>query len=157
VKTWLTMALATVAAFAGATVLVLASTDRGACACSPAPGRPPAGALGPGPVTIEVPIEHSAFEAEDITVVAGTEVRFVLANHDPIGHELIVGPPEVHTRHEGGHEASHPPRPGEVSVGPNTTAETTYAFDRPGEVEYACHLPGHYDYGMHGTITVVAA
>jgi uncharacterized cupredoxin-like copper-binding protein len=150
------MAGAVLAVFAGATALALAATGEEACACSPAT-EPEAGALGPGTVTVEVPIEHSVFAAEDLTVVAGTEVRFVLANRDPIGHELIVGPPEVHTRHEGGHEAAHPPRPGEVSVEPNSTAETTYTFEEPGEVEYACHLPGHYDYGMHGTITVVPA
>jgi uncharacterized cupredoxin-like copper-binding protein len=148
-----------VAVFAGATALVLTVTGgEPACACSPRPEPAPvATALGPGPVTVTVGVEHSAFQVEDLTVVAGTEVTFVLDNGDPIGHELIVGPPDVHRRHEAGIEAVHPPRPGEVSVGPNARAETTYAFDEVGEVEYACHLPGHYAYGMRGTVTVVPA
>ncbi len=157
----LAMAAVVVAVFAGATLLVLAATgDTGACACSPDPrleGGDDPSVLGPGPATVTVEVEHSAFRLDDVRVVEGTEVHFVLDNGDPIGHELIVGPPDVHRRHEGGHEASHPPRPGEVSVGPGEVAGTTYTFDEPGEVGYACHLPGHYDYGMRGTITVVPA
>jgi uncharacterized cupredoxin-like copper-binding protein len=157
----LAMAAAVVAVFAGATLLVLAATgDSAACACSPDPTRDPgdgAKVLGPEPASVTVEVEHSAFRLPDVRVLEGTEVTFVLDNGDPIGHELIVGPPDVHERHEGGHEASHPPRPGEVSVGPGDVAVTTYTFDEPGEVEYACHLPGHYAYGMHGTVTVVPA
>ena len=83
-----------------------------------------------------------------------TEVRFVLVNHDPIGHEFIVGGPEVHARHANGHEAYHPPVPGEVSIPADARASTTYGFHAPGPVEFACHLPGHYQYGMHGIVRV---
>jgi len=114
-------------------------------------------ALGPGTVTVVVDIEHSSFEPSFLRVVEGTEVRFVVSNHDPIGHELIVGPPEVHDRHRNGTEAHHAAKPGEVSVGPDEQAVTTYVFDEPGTVEMACHLPGHYAYGMRGEIEVVAA
>ena len=55
-----------------------------------------------------------------------------------------------------GTEAEHPSIPGEVSVGPNGTAVTTFTFDEPGTFEFACHLPGHYEYGMHGEVEVVA-
>jgi uncharacterized cupredoxin-like copper-binding protein len=85
-----------------------------------------------------------------------TDVRFVVVNHDPIGHELIVGGPDVQARHASGHEAYHPPVSGEVSVPADGRASTTYSFHVPGPVEYACHLPGHYQYGMHGIIEVVA-
>jgi uncharacterized cupredoxin-like copper-binding protein len=86
-------------------------------------------------------------------------VTFRVANHDPIGHELIVGGPEVHARHERGNEAAHPPVAGEVSVPASTTAETTFAFasDGPPTVVFACHLPGHFAYGMHGEVRVVPA
>ncbi|MGH9186701.1 MAG: plastocyanin/azurin family copper-binding protein [Acidimicrobiales bacterium] len=118
----------------------------------------PAGAeddvLGPGDVVVELRIHHSRFEPEKVKVRLGTEVHFVLVNDDPINHELIVGDDDVHRRHENGTEPYHPPRPGEVSVGPNDTAETTFAFDELGEVEFACHLPSHYDYGMRGTVLV---
>jgi uncharacterized cupredoxin-like copper-binding protein len=113
--------------------------------------------LGPGNVTIRLSIEHSVFDHEEIQVVEGTRVRFVLDNGDPIGHELIVGPESVHARHQAGTHPSHPTIEGEVSVGPNAVSMTTYRFDDPGEVEFACHLPGHYAFGMHGTIVVVPA
>src|SRR5688572_16650052 len=112
-----------------------------------ASAAPSTNALGPGPVTVEMEIRHSRFVVDDLAVRPGTEVRFVVHNRDPIRHELIVGPPEVHTRHEGGHEAEHPPVPGEVTVDPGKTAETTYRFRQIGPIEFACHLPGHYRYG----------
>jgi uncharacterized cupredoxin-like copper-binding protein len=114
-------------------------------------------ALGPEPVTVVVDVEHSRFEPSHLRVEVGTEVRFVLVNGDPINHELIIGPPEVHDRHAEGTEASHAPKDGELSVGPDGQGVTSYQFDEVGTVEMACHLPGHYDYGMHGEIEVVAA
>ena len=113
-------------------------------------------ALGPGTVTVEVELHHSRFRPARLQVVEGTTVRFVVRNTDPIDHELIVGPPEVHRRHERGTEPYHPPKPGEVSVAAGTTAETTYEFAEPGTVEMACHLPRHLTYGMRGEIRVVA-
>jgi uncharacterized cupredoxin-like copper-binding protein len=112
--------------------------------------------LGPGPVTVRIDIDHSHFRLRPLEVRPHTEVRFVVVNHDPIGHELIVGGPDVQARHATGHEAYHPPVNGEVSVPADGRASTTYVFHEPGPVEYACHLPGHYQYGMHGIIEVVA-
>ncbi len=112
--------------------------------------------LGPGPVTVTIRIDHSHFETAPIRVHPHTEVRFVVVNRDPIGHELIVGGPDVQARHATGHEAYHPPVPGEVSVPALGRAATTYVFHAPGPVEYACHLPGHYQFGMHGIVEVVA-
>jgi uncharacterized cupredoxin-like copper-binding protein len=113
--------------------------------------------IGPGPVTVRLDVDHSRFHtAAPIRVRPHTEVRFVVVNHDPIGHELIVGGPDVQARHASGHEAYHPPVPGEVSVPAEGRASTTYVFHAPGPVEYACHLPRHYEYGMHGIVEVVA-
>ena len=118
-----------------------------------------AGATSPGDheLTVDLDIHYSRFEPTSITVRAGTLVTFVVHNHDPIRHELIVGPPDVQARHEGGHEATHPPVPGEVTIEPGTTAVTTYHFHTLGDTEYACHLPGHYQYGMHGVVHVLPA
>jgi plastocyanin len=143
-------------------VVVAAGLGAG-CGGSAGAGEPGLGsgsgpeALGPGEVTVTLHVEHSLFEPTELRVVEGTTVRFVVDNTDPIGHELIVGPPDVHARHESGTHARHGPVPGEVSVEPNAEAATTYRFDEPGTVEFACHLPRHYDYGMHGTIEVVPA
>jgi uncharacterized cupredoxin-like copper-binding protein len=120
-------------------------------------GPPAAPPLGPDPVTVVVDVEHSRFVPDHLRVVEGTEVRFVVRNRDPINHELIVGPPSVHARHENGTEAYHPPKPGELSVGPDEQGVTTYVFDQPGTIEMACHLPGHYAFGMRGEIEVIAA
>ncbi len=74
------------------------------------------GVLGPGTVTVTIDVDHSHFRTQPIRVRPHTEVRFVIVNHDPIAHEFIIGGPEVHARHANGHEAYHPPVPGEVSV-----------------------------------------
>jgi uncharacterized cupredoxin-like copper-binding protein len=113
------------------------------------------GTLGPGRATVELGIDHSRFSEDRIVVEVGTSLTFVVDNRDPIGHELIVGPPEVHRRHEGGREAEHPPVPGEVTAPALDEVQTTYTFDEPGAVTFACHLPGHVAYGMVGEVLVV--
>jgi uncharacterized cupredoxin-like copper-binding protein len=115
---------------------------------------PETDALGPGTVQVVLDVEYSRFIPDHLVVRQGTLVRFRVRNHDPIRHELIVGPPEVHSRHEAGTEAVHPPVPGEVTVEPDATAETFYRFDEAGTVLFACHLPGHFAYGMHGVVEV---
>jgi plastocyanin len=136
----------TVVAAAGAVLLVPSSA-----------ASPDDGALGPGKATVELIVRHSRFSPRLVRVKPHTEVRFVVENRDPIGHELIVGGPDVHARHEGGREAAHPPRAGEVSVGAHRRASTSYTFHEPGTVRYACHLPGHFAYGMRGRVVVGAA
>jgi uncharacterized cupredoxin-like copper-binding protein len=121
------------------------------------PGAPVGAPLGPGEVTVQLTIRHSHFAPDHLAVRPGTTVRFVVQNDDPINHELIIGDDGVHQRHEAGTEPVHPPRPGEVSVPPGTTAETTFSFPGTagsGSVVYACHLPGHFRFGMSGTVDV---
>ena len=91
--------------------------------------------LGPGLVTVEVTTHYSQYSdvLDDLEVHEGTLVRFVVTNDDPIHHELIVGDDAVHAAHETGHEAAHPPVPGEVSVDPGETGLTTYRFDDAGQ------------------------
>jgi uncharacterized cupredoxin-like copper-binding protein len=123
------------------------------------PGATVDAPLGPGNVTVTMKIHHSTFTPNHLRVRPGTTVRFVIENDDPIGHEFIIGDDDVHRRHEAGTEAVHPPRPGEVSIAPGTTAETTFTFADPsasGSVLFACHLPGHFRYGMSGTVDVVS-
>jgi len=107
---------------------------------------------GSGVRTVVVDVRHSRFSPAVVSVPAGREVRFVVRNADPIDHEFIVGPPEVHERHERGTEARHGAVPGEVSVPATGEAETTYVFRAPGTMTFACHLPGHFAYGMRGVV-----
>jgi uncharacterized cupredoxin-like copper-binding protein len=122
------------------------------------PERSASSPLGPGEVTVALTIQHSHFTPDRLSVRPGTTVRFVVHNTDPIGHELIVGDAAVHQRHEAGTEPVHPPRPGEISIPANTTAETTFLFDGSSgnPVVYACHLPGHFKYGMWGQVAIVS-
>jgi uncharacterized cupredoxin-like copper-binding protein len=113
--------------------------------------------LGPGTETVTITIEDSRFHPDRIRVHEGTQVRFVVRNTDPIGHELVVGPESVHLRHEEGTEPAHPPVPGEVSLGPRQTGATVYDFDDPGTLRIVCHLPRHERYGMVGVVEVVDA
>ncbi len=105
--------------------------------------------------TIVLDVHHSRFSATELQVRPGETVRFVIRNTDPIPHELIVGDQAVQDAHEHGTEAHHDARPGEVSVAPGATAETTYRFGhQPAQLLFGCHLPGHWAYGMKGTIRV---
>ena len=105
---------------------------------------------------VEVAIHYSRFEPEEITVPAGVPVTITLRNDDPIEHEWIVGPPEVHERHRTGTEPVHDSIPTEVTIPPFSTRVTTVTFGAPAEYAYVCHLPGHEAYGMVGTLRVVA-
>ena len=111
-------------------------------------------ALGPGLVTVTVDVHYSKFSLEELHVHAGTTVRFLIHNNDPIRHEFIVGDAQVQALHEKGTHPAHPPVPGEVTVAPGDVGETFYRFDEVGRVLFACHLPGHLAYGMHGWVTV---
>ena len=111
-------------------------------------------ALGPGLVTVNVGVHYSKFSIDTVHLYAGTTAEFLIRNNDPIHHEFIVGDSQVHARHEKGSEATHPPVPGEVSVGPGELGETFYRFDKPGRYLFACHLPGHFAFGMRGWVIV---
>jgi uncharacterized cupredoxin-like copper-binding protein len=136
-------------------VAVAATTTAAGYGVAHRGGDPVPDVLGPEPITVVIDIEHSSFSPSALQVEEGTEVRFVVRNHDPINHELIVGPPEVHARHSTGTEETHPPVPGEVSVGALRRGVTSYTFDTAGTVEMACHLPGHRAYGMRGAVEVL--
>jgi len=107
-----------------------------------------------GTQTIQITIRHSRFIPARFTVRRGATVRFVITNTDPIDHEFILGDEAVQRRHETGTEPEHGSVPGEVSVPPGMTAETTYVFSRAGLLLIGCHAPGHYAYGMRGEVWV---
>jgi uncharacterized cupredoxin-like copper-binding protein len=111
----------------------------------------------PTPATsdrVTVAFRYSRFEPATVTVPAGVPVTFMLRNEDPIEHEWIVGPPEVHAAHRVGTEPVHDSRPTEVTVPAYSSRVTTITFDSPGEYAFVCHLPGHEAYGMSGILRV---
>ncbi|MBM2812339.1 MAG: plastocyanin [Chloroflexi bacterium] len=99
-----------------------------------------------------IAFRYSRFDPGIVRVPAGVPVTFVLKNDDPIGHEWIVGGPEIHAVHRVGTEAVHDSRPEEVSVPAYASRTTTLTFDKAGTYEFICHLPGHEEYGMKGTL-----
>jgi uncharacterized cupredoxin-like copper-binding protein len=107
--------------------------------------------------TITLTAHHSRFEPDRLTVKPGSTVRFVVRNTDPIDHEFIIGPPEVHELHERGTPHVHTGVVhGEITVPAGTTMETTWTFGPSGSppVAYGCHLAGHWAYGMHGLAAI---
>lgn len=102
-----------------------------------------------------IAIHYSGFVPESVTVPAGEPVTITLQNDDPIEHEWIVGPADVHDRHRTGTEPYHDQVPTEVTIPALESRITTITFEQPGEYLYICHLPGHEAYGMVGTIHVV--
>lgn len=105
--------------------------------------------------TIRITIHYSTFEPGEIAVESGQRIRFVIENTDPIDHEFILGDQRVQSVHEGGIEAHHAPRPGEVSIPAGSTVVTTYTFPQAsGQLIFGCHLPGHYAFGMRGIVTI---
>jgi uncharacterized cupredoxin-like copper-binding protein len=115
-----------------------------------------AGCGGDGAETREVHVKlrFSRFVPSEFEFEAGTTVRFVVENRDPIDHEFLIGDQEVQDAHEEGTEEHHGAKPGEISVPAGETRTTTYTFDEPGTLLIGCHLPTHWDYGMRGAIKV---
>lgn len=126
------------AAVVGALALLAAASSCGA-------GSPP---------QVTIVVHFSRFTPEEVTVPSGVPVTFVLRNEDPIEHEWIVGPPEVHERHRTGTEPFHGEIPTEVTLPALSERTTVVTFDRPGRYRFICHLPGHEAYGMVGTVVV---
>ena len=113
-----------------------------------------AGCGGGGDDAATIGIHYSKFEPETVRAKAGEPITITLRNDDPLEHEWIVGPPDVHERHRTGTEPFHDEIPTEVTVPALSTRITTVTFEEPGEYRYVCHLPGHEAYGMVGTLVV---
>lgn len=113
----------------------------------------PVGAA-PSIQTVHLVIRHSTYLPSELALPAGTTVKFVIHNTDPIDHELIVGSRTVQIRHEAGTEPTHGIVPGEITIPAGESAITTYRFRGRGVYLMGCHLPGHFAYGMRGTIRV---
>jgi uncharacterized cupredoxin-like copper-binding protein len=128
-----------------AAVFVLAACSRAEAARRPIHGMR----------TVHVTIHYSSFDPSSFTFPAGTTVRFVIRNTDPIEHEFILGPKRVqdyiethaHPEHDGSVA-------GQITVPAGQVRETAYTFGEPGKILLGCHVRGHYAYGMRGLVTV---
>lgn len=113
--------------------------------------------LGSAMPTVRITIHFSHFSPSVVSVPAGTTVRFVVDNTDPIDHEFIVGDEALQEQEEVSTETVHDGSlPGQISVPAGTIRSTTYTFGAPGSLIFACHVPGHYAYGMRGALRIAA-
>jgi uncharacterized cupredoxin-like copper-binding protein len=129
-----------------------------------ASGHSHAGALGqPGDPkkvnrTVEVVMEDSMrFRPERITVQRGDTVRFVLANHGKLAHEMVLGTlAEMQAHAEEMRKSPGMPHtdPNQVSVDAGKTGDLVWQFTNAGSFDFACLLPGHFEAGMRGQVTV---
>jgi uncharacterized cupredoxin-like copper-binding protein len=118
------------------------------------------------------------FDPEEIVVMAGETVRFVLDNPTAAAHDFTLGDLEAQELHnaqmaagmthdddadhddemadDGHDEAGEGGLPAPVTIAPGESVTVLATFEEPGEVLIGCHQPGHWEAGMRGTITVVA-
>jgi uncharacterized cupredoxin-like copper-binding protein len=123
------------------------------------------------------------FDPEEIGVMAGETVRFVLENPTAAAHDFTLGDLEsqelhnaqmaagmTHDEETGEDDADHDEEmamddadhdeagegglPAPVTIQPGETVTVLATFDVPGEVLIGCHQPGHWEAGMRGTITI---
>jgi len=110
--------------------------------------------------TIEIAMtDDMRFTPQRIEVRLGETVRLVHRNKGKMMHEFVLG-----TRKELDAHAAlmvkfpnmEHDEPYMAHVGPGTTREIVWTFNREGEFDFACLIAGHYQAGMVGQVRVVA-
>ncbi|MFN2506761.1 MAG: cupredoxin domain-containing protein, partial [Acidimicrobiales bacterium] len=88
----------------------------------------------PADQTVDVAMVDIAFEPEEVTVKAGTSVRFRFNNEGRIVHDATFGD----EAHQQAVETGKAERQG-VEVGPNGTRDYVRTFTQPGTLIIGCH------------------
>jgi uncharacterized cupredoxin-like copper-binding protein len=130
--------------------------------------------------TITITMYDNYFEPEELDMVAGETVRFVVINEGQLVHEFNLASAEMHARHQdemmmmidhgilesdninedmmsmtmANGETMHHNHANSVLLEPGDTAEVIWTFSGDAELEFACNVPGHYDAGMMGEIEI---
>ena len=131
--------------------------------------------------TIEVIMGDNYFEPEDVQIMKGETIRFVIKNQGDAVHEFNIGTSHMHAEHQKemelmvehgvidgdkinqelmkmdmghGNTMQHDD-PNSVLLEPGTEAEIVWQFTKAMDLEFACNVPGHYDSGMAGTFKFV--
>lgn len=97
------------------------------------------------------------FKPEQIVVVRGETLRFIVKNTGQLKHELVLGQSSALKEHAklmqkfpGMEHADD----NMVSVAPGQQGTLLWQFSRAGTVHFACLQPGHYEAGMKGVVKV---
>ena len=148
--------VALIAALSLSTMITACGSDDPATTSAAAPGTA-IDASAP----IEIEMRDIAFDRTDLTVEAGTPLRFVFTNTGKVNHDGFIGDHAAQMDHDQemasmGDMGGHSMDDNAITVAPGATADLTYTFDTPGTYEIVCHQVGHYAAGMKITVTVVA-
>lgn len=100
------------------------------------------------------------FEPNQLSLKAGTTVRFVIRNSGSLRHEFYLDSRQGVLEHKDEMEedpSSMHMEPNLIHIDPGERNEIVWTFTTPGEFEFACLILGHYDAGMSGRIRVIDA
>jgi uncharacterized cupredoxin-like copper-binding protein len=97
------------------------------------------------------------FEPEQIQVRKGETIRFVVANHGAVLHEMVLGTAQALKEHAElmkKHPGMEHDEPSMTHVKPGAKGEIVWQFTQAGEFQFACLIPGHFEAGMVGKVIV---
>jgi len=96
------------------------------------------------------------FLPDEITVLAGETIQFVIKNGGNKKHEMLIGPMADLTQHAKMRRMfpeMDQSNPGLIQLEPGEQKELVVQFTKAGRVDFACPLPGHFK-RMRGKIFV---
>jgi len=105
-------------------------------------------------IVIPIRIHYSHYFPDRVVVPAGSTVRFVITNEDPIAHEFVIGTVAQQLNHESGPPHSHDGIPGQATLDIGERQDVVWTFPRGAPMLFACHRAGHYVFGMIGRFDV---
>ncbi|MDE2388739.1 MAG: hypothetical protein KGN35_06600 [Betaproteobacteria bacterium] len=106
--------------------------------------------------TVKLTQMDNMFLPDEVKVVEGETIRFVIKNGGDHKHEMLLGPmaelkkvAEMRRKYpDKEHSEAHL-----VQLEPGEQKELIWQFTQAGTIDFACPLPGHFK-KMHGTIIV---
>lgn len=101
--------------------------------------------------------DQMRFDPGRISVKKGETIRFVVANHGAVLHEMVLGTPQALKEHAElmkKHPGMEHDEPSMTHVKPGATGDIVWQFTKAGDFEFACLIPGHFEAGMVGKVVV---
>ena len=128
--------------------------------------------------TIKIKMFDNYYEPQEISVISGETVRFVIQNVGEFVHEFNIATTEMHVTHQkemilmmehgalevdkinhammkmdmGNGKTMEHNDPNSVLLEPGMSGEVIWNFTKASDLEFACNVPGHYDSGMVGRV-----
>lgn len=102
--------------------------------------------------SVELVMTEFAYAPAEVSVPAGTPIRFVFPNQGKLAHEGGIGTLAANEAVE--KDRSTAPDLPAVRVPPGATGELVVEFDRAGTFVVGCHELGHWAAGQRATVTV---